>query len=162
MNISILISGFNPPWYSDEDEDEAFNKAVELSSTILNNTIRRRLVVIKAKEEVISAYKKRERPYILFLDRYCTWGEALQNIDEDNQVLFVIFPDDDRYNLLTVKDSEGNPIKPLPEEWAGKRDEELTAVSGIEDAVFCHSGRFIAVAKSLEGIKKMAQIAAES
>lgn len=161
MNISILISGFNPPWYSDEDEDEAFNKAVELSSTILNNTIRRRLGVIKAKEEVISAYEKRETPYILFLDRYCPWAEALQNIDKNNQVLFVIFPDDHRYNLLTVKDSQGNPKKPLPLEWAGKRDKELAAVTGIEDAIFCHSGRFIAVAKSLAGIKKMARLAAE-
>lgn len=55
----------------------------------------------------------------------------------------------------------GNPIKPLPQEWPGNRDEELAKVTGAEDAVFCHTGRFIAVAKSLEGIKKMAQLAAE-
>ena len=39
----------------------------------------------------------------------------------------------------------------FPEKWAGLNDEELAKVSGVVDAVFCHKGLFMAVAKSKEG-----------
>jgi len=44
----------------------------------------------------------------------------------------------------------------LPASWAGLRDAELAAVTGVADAGFCHNGRFIAAAKSYEGIHAMA------
>ena len=47
----------------------------------------------------------------------------------------------------------------LPESWAGKKDEELQQASGVSDAIFCHRGRFMAVAKTYEGVLKMAEIA---
>jgi uncharacterized UPF0160 family protein len=47
----------------------------------------------------------------------------------------------------------------LPEAWAGLRDAELAAVTGVPDAGFCHNGRFIASAKSYEGIRAMAALA---
>ena len=40
--------------------------------------------------------------------------------------------------------------------WAGLRDADLAAVTGVPDAGFCHNGRFIAAAKSYEGIYAMA------
>jgi uncharacterized UPF0160 family protein len=39
------------------------------------------------------------------------------------------------------------------------RDAELAAVTGVPDAGFCHNGRFIATAKSYEGIRAMAALA---
>ncbi len=39
----------------------------------------------------------------------------------------------------------------FPEKWAGLNGEELAKVSGVSDAVFCHKGLFLAVAKSKEG-----------
>jgi uncharacterized UPF0160 family protein len=45
----------------------------------------------------------------------------------------------------------------LPEAWAGLRDADLAAVTGVPDAGFCHNGRFIAAAKSFEGILEMAR-----
>jgi uncharacterized UPF0160 family protein len=47
----------------------------------------------------------------------------------------------------------------LPLSWAGLRDAELAAVTGVADAGFCHNGRFIAAAKSFEGIRAMANLA---
>jgi uncharacterized UPF0160 family protein len=49
--------------------------------------------------------------------------------------------------------------KDLPKSWAGKRDEELGEILGIDDAVFCHPGRFIAGARSFDSILRMADIA---
>lgn len=54
------------------------------------------------------------------------------------------------------------PRCPLPEAWAGLRDEALALVSGVEDAIFCHRARFIASALSLEGAQKMVALALES
>lgn len=159
MNISTIISGFNPPWYSEQSEDESFHEAVEIGVPILENTIKRRIGVIKAREKVNLAYKKRKRSEVLVLDTYCPWQEALRDIDQQGQVLFVIYPNKENYAMQTVKDEDRETRKYLPEDWAGKENQDLSKITGVEDAVFCHTGRFIAVAGSLEGIQKMAEIA---
>ena len=60
---------------------------------------------------------------------------------------------------MPKKLGEFTAIKDLPEEWAGKSDDELAKVTGVDDAIFCHPGRFIAGAGSFAGIMKMAQMA---
>jgi uncharacterized UPF0160 family protein len=52
--------------------------------------------------------------------------------------------------------------KDLPLAWAGLRGVDLAAVCGVADAVFCHNGRFIAGAGSLEGALRMAELALAS
>ena len=49
--------------------------------------------------------------------------------------------------------------KSLPKPWAGLSDKELIDVTGIEDAMFCHNGLFIAGAESFESTMKMASMA---
>lgn len=49
--------------------------------------------------------------------------------------------------------------KPLPEHWAGKRGQELDALTGIHGSVFCHPARFIGGHKSLDGVREMAMLA---
>lgn len=49
--------------------------------------------------------------------------------------------------------------KPLPKQWAGLSDKALKEVTGIDDAMFCHNGLFIAGAESFESTMKMASIA---
>ncbi|WP_242973500.1 MYG1 family protein [Clostridium thermosuccinogenes] len=161
MCISTIISGFNPPWYSDKDEDEAFHEAVSLASMVLDNTINQQFSIIKARSKVIEAYKNRTKPQLLVLDQYCPWGRILQEIDTEKEVLFVVYPNKEGYALQTVRKEGGSfeSRKNLPKEWAGKRDEELGKIIGINDAVFCHPARFIAGAKSFESIMKMADIA---
>ncbi|SJZ72540.1 MYG1 family protein [Garciella nitratireducens] len=162
MNISTVLSGFNPPWYLEDKEEELFFQAVEVSKQILKNTIQRKLEVIKAKDHVISAYKNRDRMKILVLDQYCPWQETLQEIDKEENVLFTVYPNQENFAIQTVKDQEGGTRKYLPKEWAGKENQDLVKVTGVEDAVFCHTGRFLAIAASLEGIMKMAEIAIHS
>lgn len=159
MSISSIISGFNPPWDSEKNEDTAFNEAVEVASNVLSNTIDRRFSVLKARENVVMAYETRTIPQILVLDTFCPWGEVLREIDEKEQVLFVVYPRKDGYAVQTVRGRNGEDRKQFPESWAGKRDEELAAVTGVTDAVFCHTGRFMAVARSFEGIMKMTELA---
>lgn len=159
MNISSIIGGFNPFWHSDKDENEAFFEAVDVASAVLNNTIAQRISILRSRETVVKAYENRPVPEILFLDMYCPYGEALQDIDEKGEVVFVVYARNDSYALQTIRGKGGVEKKRLPEAWAGKRDEELAAVTGVQDAVFCHFGRFLAIAKSYEGIMKLAQLA---
>jgi len=162
MNISTIISGFNPSWHSEELEDESFHEAVKIGGYILDNTIKRRLAIIQAKDVVISAYENRERSEFLVLDKYCPWEGTIQDIDEDGQVIFVVYPNKDRYTMQTVKDRDGITRKDLPKTWAGKENEELASITGVKDAIFCHTGRFIAVAGSFEGIMRMTELAINS
>jgi len=159
MNISTIISGFNPPWYSEELEDKAFSEAVKMGGYILNNTIKRKLSIIQAKDVVISAYENRDRSEVLVLDTYCPWEGTIQDIDEEGQIIFVIYPNKNRYTMQTVKDRDGITRRYLPKTWGGKENEDLSAITGVEDAIFCHTGRFIAVAGSFEGIMRMTELA---
>jgi len=159
MNISTIISGFNPPWYSEELEDKAFSEAVKMGGYILNNTIKRKLSIIQAKDVVISAYENRDRSEVLVLGTYCPWEGTIQDIDEEGQIIFVIYPNKNRYTMQTVKDRDGITRRYLPKTWGGKENEDLSAITGVEDAIFCHTGRFIAVAGSFEGIMRMTELA---
>lgn len=159
MNISGVIAGFNPPWNSENKEDEAFYEAVEVAIAILRNKINYKLSVIKCREIVEKAYENRKIPQLLVLDGYCPYGDVLKEVDENQEVFFVVFKSKSNYTLQTVRGSNGEDRKKLPKAWLGKRDEELAAVTGVSDSVFCHTGRFIAVAGSFEGIMKLAQLA---
>jgi len=47
----------------------------------------------------------------------------------------------------------------FPEAWGGLRSEALQAVSGIDDALFCHKARFLFVAGSRESALRAASLA---
>jgi uncharacterized UPF0160 family protein len=47
----------------------------------------------------------------------------------------------------------------LPKAWAGLRNQELAAVTGVQDSVFCHSNLFIGGARSMEGALRLAELA---
>jgi uncharacterized UPF0160 family protein len=162
LNVSTLISNFNPPWDANiEDEDSYFNEAVKFADIILGNALAHQISTIRAKTNIIEAYEKRPRPELLVLDRPYPWSRLLNSVDRNREVLFVVFPRENEYLLQTVRGG-GGPLrnrKSLPAAWAGKRDEELNEIIGIDDAIFCHTGRFIAGAKSYDSIMKMADLA---
>ena len=161
MSFSNIISGFNPPWDSDKNHDEAFHHAVNFASSVLNNTLEQRMSVLRAKDQVVEAYNKRQNPHLLIMDNFCPWGYVLKQIDTKKEILFVIYPGREGYSISTVRKESGSmeARKDLPKEWGGKRDEELSNIIGVPDAIFCHPARFIAAAKSLDSIMKMAEIA---
>ena len=68
-------------------------------------------------------------------------------------------PDDPLLAGLTIceKLHTFNNRKNFPQDWAGLRDEELQKVTQVSDAIFCHRGLFLAVAKSKEGAIALAE-----
>ncbi|EPZ46275.1 MYG1 family protein [Alicyclobacillus acidoterrestris] len=163
--ISELIASFNPPWNSDLDEDEAFHEAVQFATSILNNSLRAEIGRIAAIDIVKEAFTKRDRKEILELTSFCPWSETLFDLDQDQSVLYVVFPDrHGQYRIQVVPKALGSfeARKPLPASWAGKEETELNQLIGVDDAVFCHPARFIAGARSRDTILKMADLAIQS
>jgi uncharacterized UPF0160 family protein len=84
---------------------------------------------------------------------------------ENRNLLYVILPEmgGAQWCLIALKSHEGNfqSRKELPESWAGLRDEDLQKATKTDDAIFCHLGRFFAVAKSRESIMRMLWTALE-
>jgi uncharacterized UPF0160 family protein len=64
-----------------------------------------------------------------------------------------------RIQTVAVEPGLFEDRKPLPKEWAGLSDAALQDKTGIDDAMFCHNGLFIAGAETFEGTMKMAAIA---
>jgi uncharacterized UPF0160 family protein len=52
--------------------------------------------------------------------------------------------------------------KDLPAAWAGLQAAELSALTGVADARFCHTARFLAVAASREGALALAGLALDA
>lgn len=161
MNISSIISGFNPAWDADISEtDRYFDEAVKLAGSILDNSLKEQEAVIKAKAKIVEAYGKRMLPEVLVLDKPYPWAPILGEIDAAREVLFVVFPRDEEFLIQTVRGGGSfRNRKSLPKSWAGKREQELNGAIGINDAIFCHPARFIAGARSFDSIMKMADIA---
>ena len=79
------------------------------------------------------------------------------------QLLYLTFPADGEFRLqqLPVRPGSREARKPLPVAWAGKRGDALAVETGVDDATFCHPARFIAGAKSRQGINALAELAVE-
>ncbi len=66
-----------------------------------------------------------------------------------------------KWKLQTVPVEPGSfeDRQPLPSPWAGLSDGAFQEITGVEDAIFCHNGLFIAGASSYEGVMKLASLA---
>jgi uncharacterized UPF0160 family protein len=162
QDLSSMISDFNRNDPADPGSDHAFMRAVAAATGVLDNKIVAQMDVLLAKQAVLDAFNNREQPQLLILPQWTRWEGHLLDIDTAKEVLFVIFPgttDDFRIQVVPAKEEgEFDCRKSLPAAWAGLH-EELGELVGIPDAVFCHSARFIAAAKSYESIMKMADLA---
>lgn len=170
--LSAVISGYNPNWLdeqrlgegADEYRLEQFQRAVAVLTDIMVNAVKYRVGALLALEQVRQA-EVLEGGKVLFLKNAALpWSQVVRK--EMPKVLFVISHSiaEQRYLISTVPLSPDNfdARADLPEAWAGLRDAELAAVTGVPDAGFCHNGRFIASAKSYEGIRAMASLALQA
>lgn len=167
--LSAVVSGFNPTWLDEQeagsvDTAEAmrlkqFRRAMEFIVDVLVNQVKYRVGSMLALDRVRKAQVLDEGRLLYIDNGALPWTSIVRN--EMPKVLFVISYgiSDNRYMLHTV------PANPdtfearadLPQAWAGLQGEELAAVTGVADAVFCHNNLFIASARSYEGALEMAR-----
>ncbi len=160
ISLSQTISMFNPTWQEDSHFDDCFDEAVDFASRVLTRFIAAANGGISSKEIVAKAIDNAEDPRVIVLEKYTPWKRTVHDLSE--RALYMVYPSQTgqwRIQTVPVEPGSFEDRKPLPATWAGLSDNELQQVTGIDDAMFCHNGLFIAGAESFESTMKMATIA---
>lgn len=154
--LQDILFSFRPSWKEEQDFDKIFTKLVKFAVDIINREIIKTRDELEAELFIRSAYEKAEDKRIIILDGNYPWGEI---IDQYKEPLYIVSMKNNLWRVEAVrKEKYGfETRKPFPESWAGKRDDELSSVTGVSDATFCHNGRFLSVAKSKESAIKLAE-----
>ena len=160
ISLSQTISMFNPTWQEDSHFDSCFDEAVDFASRVLTRFIATANGGMSAKTIVANAIDKAQDPRVIVLEKYTPWKKTVHALSEE--ALFMISPSGTgqwRIQTVPVEPGSFEDRKPLPKKWAGLSDIALQDETGIDDAMFCHNGLFIAGAGSFESTMKMAVIA---
>lgn len=164
--ISNIIEDNNITWkeeFSSTDGGDSlryiqFMKMVEFATDLIKRQIIRTRDKFDARQLVENAYDAAVDKKVVIMDNYYPWQDVIMGYPEP---LLVVYPDakHEKWSLTTVPKNKGSfeSRMLLPVAWAGLRDSELATLTNVPDAVFCHNARFLAVAKSKEGILELAK-----
>ena len=108
---------------------------------------------------------------VMLFPRDCPWKDHLYTLEAEKpgeeKVLYVVYPESEhegakwRVQAVSVSKDSFESRKPLPDNWRGVRDDQLSEVSGIEGCIFAHASGFIGGNKTREGALEMAEKAIE-
>jgi uncharacterized UPF0160 family protein len=160
MTVSGVIGGLNPTWeeqLTPEEERRRFDEALALAERILEREIASAAAAQRAVTVVSDAIAGAEDPRLITLDRDVPWKEVVVTTAPD--ALFMIYPKRQGWGLEAVPRALGSfeNRRDLPAAWAGLDGPELARLTGVEDALFAHAKRFLAVARTREGIEALAK-----
>ena len=152
-----LVDAYNQGCYTLEDFDASFRRAGEAAVGMVagikqghEDQLASASIVVSAMEAARAAGRN-----VIFMDRYHSWKDIYFDHDGvDHPTEFVLHPGiDGRWRAVAIPPVRGSfaQKRPFPEPWAGLRDAELSAATGVEGSLFCHKNRFIAVFTSKEG-----------
>lgn len=161
QGIPNLIGLFNPPWNDLSNESDNFLKAVNFANTIFNNMIDKMLSK-EAARKIVEKKIDESKDGVLVLDNYMPWKDIVLSSSNSkaNEILYAIFPSKrGGYNVVATPVSSGSfdVKKPFPKDWAGKENEELQKISGIDTITFCHKSLFICACKTFDDALKIAE-----
>jgi uncharacterized UPF0160 family protein len=162
MTVNGIIGGFNPRWdenLTEEQERERFDAAVALAEGILTREIASAASGRRSQHMVREAIAAAADPRVVELSVNAPWKQVL--VPEAADALFVIYPKRQGFGLEAVPRELGSfeNRRDLPASWGGLEGPDLVEATGVQDALFCHPKRFLAVARSREGIKQLAELA---
>ncbi len=155
MTANAIVGGFNARWdetLSAEQERARFDDAVALAQGILAREIASAASGRRAEKIVREAIATAMDPRLVELPVNAPWKQVL--VPDAPEALFVIYPKRQGFGLESVPRELGSfeNRRDLPAEWGGREGADLVAVTGVEDALFCHAKRFLAVARTHDGI----------
>jgi uncharacterized UPF0160 family protein len=162
MTANAIIGGFNARWdeaLSAEQERVRFDDAVALAEGILAREIASAASGRRSEKIVREAIAAATDPRVVELPVSAPWKQVL--VSDAPDALLVIYPKRQGFGLETVPREPGSfeNRRDLPAAWGGREGADLVAVTGVEDALFCHAKRFLAVARSHDGITRLAALA---
>ncbi|KAI9080431.1 hypothetical protein K1719_037545 [Acacia pycnantha] len=175
-HLSSRAGRFNLDWtdpdQSQEKENEAFQRAMALAGSEFLDSVRfhakswlpARSIVMETLEARHAVDPSGE---ILVLTKFCPWKLHLFELEVemkiDPPIKYVLYEDERsknwRVQAVAVAPDRFESRKPLPSQWQGLRDDELSRVSGIPGCVFVHMSGFIGGNQNFEGALSMARAA---
>lgn len=149
--------------FSETELLERFKEAVNLAQAIIRREINIARREIADTKEVMNSFSTAEDKRLVVLDKNLLWLPALASQPE---VFYVVYPrKDGTWGAQAVSKDLNNYFqsrKLFPKNWAGRTDKDLVQVTGVPDAVFCHTGLFLCVAKTRGGATKLAKLALDA
>jgi len=163
-NVKDMVFAYRATW---KEDDMIMDKNFLYLTEVFKKILGREISIIKdtkeGEKEVTEFLAINKGKTLLIIDKHIPYERVLFS---NPYVLLVVSPkrQSSDWSVETVRDSFDTYVDriELPLEWAGKKDVELQNITGVDDAIFCHNGRFIAVAKSKEGAIKLAHLALEN
>jgi uncharacterized UPF0160 family protein len=160
MTVSGVIGGLNRRWDEDltpDDEQARFDEAVALARGIIEREIASAAAGRRAVRIVEAAVGRARDPRVIELERDVPWKEVV--VTQAPEALFVVYPKRQGWGLEAVPRELGSFTnrRDLPEAWAGLDGPDLARLTGVDDALFAHAKRFLAVARSRAGIAALAE-----
>lgn len=159
LTVNGVVGAFNARWdeaLSPEQERERFDQAVALAAGIIERERASASSGLRGARQVREAIAAAADPRVIELEDNVPWKSVV--VPEVPEALYVIYPKRQGWGLEAVPRRLGSfeNRRDLPEAWAGLDGPGLAALTGVEDALFCHAKRFLAVARSREGVEALA------
>jgi len=172
--LGSRVGRLNPAWNEEDtlNPDDQFKKAMEMAgseflqnvSSLVNTWLPARSLVEQAVQESV---KYGEACSIAVLPRACPWKEHLFELEKElgiqGRTQYMLFSADGagdwRIQSVPLLEDSFDNRAPLPEAWRGRRDAELSGITGIEGCIFTHANGFIGGNKTFEGVLAMAKAA---
>lgn len=152
--FSHVIANFNTIHHEApaEEQHKAFFKALEFTFGHLRRFWERYQYIISCREIVAEAMRNDTK--VLMFEKSIPWQDVFFDLGgEKHPAQFIIMPSGEHWKLRGIPPNDRDRMAvrmPMPQSWAGLLQGDLKKVTGIEDAVFCHKGRFISVWKTRE------------
>ena len=170
FGLSALIAQLNTNWMEEHGltslakaqlQESRFLEAIAITRKFLDRAIIKKISQFRSQDIVRRAQRLLDGRVLYLQEGGMPWTHVV--VDEMPEVMFVIYPDSEgeQYQVKTVPVEIGSFLArlDLPKAWAGLRNQELAAVTGVQDSVFCHSNLFIGGARSMEGALRLAELA---
>lgn len=164
FSLGRVVASFAPAREEAKTHDEGFAEATAFARQLLIREILHAKSDAGSRKIIAQAYESASDKRLVIIEAdppisrtmvanvLCEYPEPLYFVRQHEngswQAVCVNEPDDSFAHR-----------KPLPVNWAGKRDAELVAATGVHDAIFCHNNRFMIVTTSKESAIKLAELA---
>lgn len=155
--LAGVIGAFNPTWDSPAAPDDCFEEAERVARLLLQKKLESIRGIGRARALVEEALTHMEDGVVI-LSRFAPWKSVLI----PSPARFVVYPSQrGGYSAQVVPADEetGAAKQPFPAAWAGQTPEALADMTGIAGLRFCHNGRFLIAADTLEEAVRACRLA---
>ncbi|KAB2014118.1 hypothetical protein ES319_D09G203300v1 [Gossypium barbadense] len=175
-NLSSRVGRLNLDWMdpnqSPEKENEAFQQAMALAGSEFLDSVRfhakswlpARSIVMEC---IADRYDTDPSGEIMVLKRFTPWKLHIFELEEemkvDPPIKYVLYEDDRgkrwRVQAVAISPDRFESRKPLPAQWRGLTDDELSKEAGIPGCIFVHISGFTGGNQTYESALAMARTA---